>query len=292
MGREIKRVMLDFDWPLETVWQGYVMPDELRAIHCRACDGSGLNPATKRLSDDWHDFDETGQRWHDKLTQDEVDHLVANGRLWRLTHMILETPTAVMSREEMLAFIARNSPGADPVDALAQGVENGLIEHAGSGYRQLRGWVWRPGAIHPTAHQVNTEFAHRVFGHDGINKSLMVRFRAEKLGIWGHCERCGGEGFLFRDEAHRDAHEAWESKDPPVGPGWQVWETVSEGAPVSPVFADPERLVDWLCGGGYPEDAARRFVFETGWAPSFTLSHGKLREDIEALGAQGSRKTC
>ena len=28
-----------------------------------------------------------------------------------------------------------------------------------------------------------------------------------------------------------------ERREPPIGDGWQVWETVSEGSPVTPVFA-------------------------------------------------------
>lgn len=291
MGRVVKRVRLDFDWPLNTIWQGYVMPAELQAAPCRTCDRTGLNPATKALSDDWYDFARTGRRWCDKLTQDEVDHLAHEGRLWRLTHVFLERPTRPMAREEMLAFIARNHPSADPVDFLARALENGMIERDGAEYRQLRGWVRRPGAANPTAHQVNTEFARGLFGHDGINQGLMVRYRAQKLGIWGLCETCGGKGIVFRDEGHREAHDAWEPQDPPAGPGWQVWETMSEGSPISPVFADPERLVDWLCGGGYPEDAARRFVFETGWAPTFVLSGREVREDIEGLRKTRARRS-
>src|SRR5690606_29435241 len=113
----------------------------------------------------------TGRRWCDKLTQDEVDHLVRHGRLWRLTHVFLESPTRPMTREEMLGFIAGNHPAADPIEFLAQALENGLIVEDAGRYRQLRGPVRRPGAPHPTAHQVNTQFAQQLFGHDSINRS-------------------------------------------------------------------------------------------------------------------------
>lgn len=63
--------------------------------------------------------------------------------------------------------------------------------------------------------------------------------------------------------------------EPPEGEGWQIWETVSEGSPTSPVFATREELIEHLmtkgaggvCGPSSRE-AAERFV-ETGWAPSF-----------------------
>jgi hypothetical protein len=33
--------------------------------------------------------------------------------------------------------------------------------------------------------------------------------------------------------------------DPPEGEGWQLWETTTEGSPVSPVFKTPEELAEW-----------------------------------------------
>ena len=61
----------------------------------------------------------------------------------------------------------------------------------------------------------------------------------------------------------------------------QVWETVSEGTPVTPPFATKEELIahlvkygdDWDRNrghGGWPEKNARKFV-EDGWAPSMIV---------------------
>lgn len=33
--------------------------------------------------------------------------------------------------------------------------------------------------------------------------------------------------------------------DPPTGEGFQLWETTTEGAPVSPIFKTAEELADW-----------------------------------------------
>lgn len=47
MGREIKRVALDFDWPLSKVWEGYVNPHYRK---CRGCDdGSGETRAATQF---------------------------------------------------------------------------------------------------------------------------------------------------------------------------------------------------------------------------------------------------
>ena len=36
MSREVKRVPLDFGWPLNKVWEGYLMPDSLKECPCPA----------------------------------------------------------------------------------------------------------------------------------------------------------------------------------------------------------------------------------------------------------------
>lgn len=36
-----------------------------------------------------------------------------------------------------------------------------------------------------------------------------------------------------------------DTKEPPRGRGYQLWEIVSEGSPMSPVFATPEELAVW-----------------------------------------------
>lgn len=41
------------------------------------------------------------------------------------------------------------------------------------------------------------------------------------------------------------ASEAWEPSEPPVGDGFQLWETTSEGSPISPVFQTLEALCSW-----------------------------------------------
>lgn len=89
------------------------------------------------------------------------------------------------------------------------------------------------------------------------------------------------------DEAKRLAEE-WEPHEPPEGEGWQLWETVSEGSPVSPVFATAEELPAWLAG---PEGTERRGVnsemteeqwlrFLKGWAPSMVVAGGKVMSGI------------
>jgi hypothetical protein len=83
--------------------------------------------------------------------------------------------------------------------------------------------------------------------------------------------------------------------DVPKGDGWQIWETVSEGSAITPVFATPEELAKWcvennngrynLAGpGAKPDyDGWLRFI-AAGWAPSFVMTGGKLMSGVEAAG--------
>ena len=73
---------------------------------------------------------------------------------------------------------------------------------------------------------------------------------------------------------------------------FQVYETVSEGTPVTPPFATKEELVEYLVAhgdawsqkrgeGGFSRKAAESFV-EDGWAPSFVIDNGKIIVGIES----------
>jgi hypothetical protein len=193
--RTVKRVPLDFEWPLNKVWAGYLLPDTLRLPTCADCGGSGEGPEARAISGTFYPHMIGGPNadalaWHDKLGQDEVDNLQANGRLrtWR---------------------------GGE--------------------------WVSEPR----TAAEVNE--ANRRVGigsHDAVNRWILTRFRCERLGIRLECPRCEGHGDVGTPE-QRDAVERWGPTEPPEGEGWQLWETTSEGSPVSPVFATAEALADW-----------------------------------------------
>lgn len=82
---------------------------------------------------------------------------------------------------------------------------------------------------------------------------------------------------------------------------FQVYETVSEGTPVTPPFATREELVEYLVENGdfwdqkrrkegctvmdcrpWAREAAERFVFGTGWAPSFVVVDGKIVSGVDA----------
>ncbi|MBK8773043.1 MAG: hypothetical protein IPM06_21795 [Rhizobiales bacterium] len=51
MGRELKRVPLDFQWPMDKPWSGYLNPHYAKSRNCAACSGSGATTASQRLGD-------------------------------------------------------------------------------------------------------------------------------------------------------------------------------------------------------------------------------------------------
>ena len=61
----------------------------------------------------------------------------------------------------------------------------------------------------------------------------------------------------------------------------QMYETVSEGTPVSPVFALREQLEDWLVTKGHSRDAARAFC-ASGWAPSMVMGPAGFGAGVDA----------
>lgn len=91
-------------------------------------------------------------------------------------------------------------------------------------------------------------------------KRVPVDFEHE--GTWpGYTRNCGDDECGGCDLCAR--------VDPPTGEGWQLWEDVSEGSPVSPVFVERASLVAWIVEneGGVSPTAADAFV-TYGWAPS------------------------
>ena len=54
MGRELKRVALDFKWPLKKAWTGFINPHYDKQHDCKHCDKSGSNIGTRIISHLWY----------------------------------------------------------------------------------------------------------------------------------------------------------------------------------------------------------------------------------------------
>jgi hypothetical protein len=58
----------------------------------------------------------------------------------------------------------------------------------------------------------------------------------------GYCKYCNGDGVPI---AFQEKYNEWLDEEPPEGDGFQLWETTSEGSPISPVFDSLEKLCEW-----------------------------------------------
>lgn len=259
MGREIKRIALDFDYPINgMIWKGYHNP--YSPLKCSACNGEGNTPEYQKIVDGWYGFtNPSGVGWCHSITQDEVQALLDDGRLMDFTRV----PRNEQQKEDVKKKLAAGGNSWLPYD-------NGYI---------------------PTADEVN-EWSKKGFGHDCINKWICCEARAKRLGIKEtKCKHCKGEGSVWPDEKYEKLAEDFEYIEPPEGNGYQLWSTTTEGHPMSPVFAEPEQLAQWLSdskASSFGDSTASyeqwlKFIKGPGWCPSAVLSQEGLKTGVQAI---------
>lgn len=237
MGREVKRVPLNFQWPINEIWKGYVNPIYAEHSHeCPHCDGHGATSGRKRL-------------------EDLVGLLMLSGSdaSRGKSHPYFENMEGLYC-----------SQGITPSEDLAK-LTAGLAGRNCSG-----------------------------FGHDACDRWEATRKILRAAGIksekWGYCPHCKGSGRIWDSRNYEIRSNRWRRKEPPKGAGYQMWETTSEGSPISPVFKTPEELAQWLASTGASSFGRDTATYETwlafirgpGWAPSMIVSSRGARSGVEA----------
>ena len=247
MGRILKRVPLDFKWPINQVWKGYVNP--YRSQECKACERTGLNTETKKIYDEWYNFDNAvyeqnpyreNARYNvnahsNNITEIEVEALVRGGRL------------------------------SDLLDAWYRfdDEKNTWIKCDTSVPYKERTWVECEQPKFPTPEEVN-RWNMMGMGHDSLNAHICTEARAKELGVYGECECCNGEGEIWFSDEIKKLAEDWERVGPPTGEGFQMWENTSEGSPQSPVFETFDELCEW-CAENASIFGTNNFVTKEKW---------------------------
>ena len=285
MGREIKRVPLDFDWPLNEVWDGFLNPYYV-AVDCAYCKGTGYGILARQWKEKWYGWDtvflpeETGSAEHqpsDSYIFENIRHKIAHTDTeYYLSAANTHSLDTAAYFEAIRMCRIWNSAWCyhlDQEDVQALFDEKRL-HHLPGGHPE----------VCPNAYDLNRAYLFG-FGHDSINSMLCVDARCQRNSWASRCWRCKGSGHLWPSKEAEERFDAWEETEPPEGDGWQIWETVSEGSPISPVFASADELVHWLTkdeNGAYSWEAAENFV-HTQWAPSMLgTASGELLQDIEA----------
>lgn len=220
MGRTLKRVPLDFHWQTGVIWKGYNNP--YQPTPCKVCDNSGYSQEGLILNNLWY-----------RHLLDDAQSLFIELMMERANAGI--TPSAGFKNfcqfvhyflGERICWQSHLRQG--DVDAL-----------------------WAEKRLHdftdkPTVEAVN-QWSKTGFGHDCINQWVCIDARLKAWGLEKNCLWCNGNGNYFCDEqTFRPLYENWEAVEPPVGDGYQLWETTSDGSPVSPVCKTLNELCEWL----------------------------------------------
>jgi len=166
----------DFNWELDEYNEVVNFYFEVGRANreCEDCENSGYNPKTKILADNYYkhssytnDLAEKG--WGNNITEDEVEFLVKGGRLSEL------------------------------LDGWWSFDEKGNVWKKMVTENDKKEWVVQDNPpVMPTAEKVNN-WNRSGIGHDAINRMILVEARAKRLGVWGHCEACEGEGYVYTE---------------------------------------------------------------------------------------------
>ena len=184
MGRELRRVPLDFDWPLNRTWEGYIHP------RYRPCPSDNC----------------------------ENGYTIAGKWIECLAHLLLMVGEAGVTPQKPLHPWLVGIPLAPER---------------------------RP---HADAAEFSTGLAGRSmspFGHDAMDRWHATEALVKAAGLpedWHICSVCKGHT-IHPDDL--EASEKWQPTEPPTGEGYQMWETTSEGSPITPVFATLDELATY-----------------------------------------------
>lgn len=317
MSREVKRVTLDFDWPMKKVWEGFLNPHyKDHCEECKSCGGSGYSPQAQFLHDQWYGslsatriFEPRSTGSTPYLPYHPAVRARAEQAIQRTPEYYGDGEIAIRLEAERLCVIYNSSWShhLDEHDVAALLKAGRLMDFTHNPRTEEQceivkekiaaggnSWLPESNGYVPTPQEVN-DWSINGFGHDSINSWVCLKAKAKRLKYPQHCATCKGEGSIWDSPASKHKAEHWKQKEPPKGKGYQMWETTSEGSPMSPVFATPEELAKWLADNGASSFGSMTSTYEAwlrvcngGFAPSavFDSEHG-LRSGVEMLAEEG-----
>lgn len=282
MSREVRRIALDFKAPVGQVWEGYLNPFRSRARRC-ACvaEGrNGLSPRAHELYERWWGYSPFTPEMngstpityqHPHIAMLAKRNLLQGGEHFNLSldevqaffdaDVVPETASCDVSAEYMLEALRLtrryNSMWAyhlneSDIDILVKRPEALGNTH----HQDTEGnWIENDPPVRPTVEELQT-LMMTSFSSSRIEYYLIDGI-CEKEGVPYFCDICEGDIQIWPSQADRTLHDEWVRPEPPGGNGYQLWSTVSEGTPNSPVFDTPEKLADFLVG---PESPERRGI--------------------------------
>lgn len=278
LSREVRRVPLDFDAPIGETWEPLLYHPSQEFPPCPTCAphssrygygsdvhgrhyGDGMTPFARQLSDTFYSYNGTGRGgWSSQLDAEDIEVLCTRKGRFGVegVHYEIEQVTCECG------------------GSAERWNEEGC-EHCGD-----RGRYFKETRLQmPTPEEVNAA-ADSFFGPfslDAIARWVLIEGRCQRAGESYSCPTCQGHGSIASEE-EREAAEDYQPPKPPLGEGWQLWQTVSEGGPVSPVFETPDELAAWLSDNA--DIVGRRYSFDqwfeviTGYAFGLDMESGEL----------------
>lgn len=199
MGRTLKRVPLDFVWPKNKVWEGYINP------HFKPCPEKGRtcfggeNAAACYLSHITSMLTLIGDDARRGSTHPYCKELP-----YKSEHpdWSIQPPEVRKQMVDLIQALTGEKPSGLGFGGQGHSIFFNLLEMAG-------------------------------IKNKGKNKAAYE---------WTQCSVCKGENL---DPAVKEKYDAWVDYEPPTGDGFQLWETTSEGSPVSPIFKTLDELCTW-----------------------------------------------
>ncbi|UDL16487.1 hypothetical protein SEA_ZOOMAN_246 [Microbacterium phage Zooman] len=284
----MRRVPSGFDWPLNKTWEGYFIPEFLRTDACSWCEGYGYSPEARRMHDEWWGYVEFKPEDNGSVPFEHTHPKIwafAERNVTGAPHFYGTDPFAIDREAQRLAALWngawKHHLNQEDVDAqLADGQLHDMT-HTWDGENGWQEIVPRPTL---TAREVNDFY---LTGFGSPSEWTAMKTRAAREGIDMKCAHCKGKGSVEKFKGQRKAAKKWKPTKPPKGDAWQIWETVSEGSPVTPAFDTPEDLAKfWALKNGGDYENALKWIVGPGWAPSGIISGGEIKtaEDIISEG--------
>lgn len=232
MGRELRRVPLDFDWPLKKVWSGYLAPEH-RA--CPDCEG-GQNYGSWWM----HSILGLVSVLAEESLVDPAEGK-RNGGIYPHPYLT-ELPNAPGRWVDPGTY----QPGDQP-DSFGGGRIHRKLPVNDNRVAKLLDALYEKDERRTSG---------GVFGRYSISSDgyMLTRILLDAAGMdydeFWKCQTCDATGVHPDDLAeYQDWNKRYEedsdSFEPPTGDGYQLWETTSEGSPASPVFATIEELCEY-----------------------------------------------
>lgn len=305
MDRELRRVPLDFCWPLNQPYEGFINPYYRFRHQCEACEGSGYSFHANRMHHEWYGNDvlfpfdpvaygsqlltaddpviveeisrkidrsiELSKRGqgigYDNDNPDFSEYYTSNGRISREQAIQIEI-------RRMLRFY-----NSQWMHHLIQ-VDIDVLQEAGrfDNYPTIALWT-------PRQYQ-ELSISNSFFGNN--DEYYLIKARCAREGHEVTCSACQGDGERWESAESKKLFDEWERTCPPEGDGYQVWETVSEGSPISPVFSTVEALATHMAttkwGGdkGTPSDVWLKWINGPGHSFSMVSVDGEWMDGVTA----------